>query len=70
MKKQQLEKPAAVFVKNKKSNWFQRTSRRQRKSFSVQQFFKNAAEAWTSSPLAGKSRGGTPLLPDGKDRFP
>ena len=25
-------------------------SRRQRKSFSVQQFFKNAAEVWTSSP--------------------
>jgi len=45
-----LEKPAAVFVRNKKSNWFQRTSRRQRKSFSVQQFFKNAAEVWASSP--------------------
>ena len=29
---------------------FQKTSRRQRKSFSVQQFFKNAAEAWASSP--------------------
>ena len=26
------------------------TSRRQTKSFSVQQFFKNAAEAWASSP--------------------
>ena len=25
-------------------------SRRQRKSFSVQQFFKNAAEVWASSP--------------------
>ncbi|MCI5555265.1 MAG: hypothetical protein MR378_10285, partial [Ruminococcus sp.] len=36
--------------RNKKSNWFQRTSRRQRKSFSVQQFFKNAAEVWASSP--------------------
>ena len=28
----------------------QATSRRQRKSFSVQQFFKNAAEVWASSP--------------------
>ena len=28
----------------------QNTSRRQTKSFSVQQFFKNAAEAWASSP--------------------
>ena len=26
------------------------TSRRQTKSFSVQQFFKNAAEVWASSP--------------------
>jgi len=26
------------------------TSRRQLKSFSVQQFFKNAAEVWASSP--------------------
>ena len=32
------------------------TSRRQTKSFSVQQFFKNAAEAWASSPqLRSKS---------------
>ena len=29
---------------------FPETSRRQRKSFSVQQFFKNAAEVWASSP--------------------
>ena len=29
---------------------FARTSRRQIKSFSVQQFFKNAAEVWASSP--------------------
>ena len=29
---------------------FSITSRRQTKSFSVQQFFKNAAEAWASSP--------------------
>ena len=29
---------------------FPGTSRRQRKSFSVQQFFKNAAEVWASSP--------------------
>ena len=28
----------------------QDTSRRQLKSFSVQQFFKNAAEVWASSP--------------------
>nr|DAZ56468.1 MAG TPA: hypothetical protein [Caudoviricetes sp.] len=28
----------------------QKTSRRQPKSFSVQQFFKNAAEVWASSP--------------------
>ena len=32
------------------------TSRRQLKSFSVQQFFKNAAEVWASSPhLRSKS---------------
>jgi len=32
-------------------------SRRQRKSFSVQQFFKNAAEVWASSPhLRSKSK--------------
>ena len=30
--------------------WLQATSRRQIKSFSVQQFFKNAAEVWASSP--------------------
>jgi hypothetical protein len=29
---------------------FKNASRRQIKSFSVQQFFKNAAEVWTSSP--------------------
>ena len=29
---------------------FSITSRRQLKSFSVQQFFKNAAEVWASSP--------------------
>ena len=29
---------------------FQKTSRRQRKSFLVQQFYKNAAEVWASSP--------------------
>ena len=35
---------------------FRETSRRQRKSFSVQQFFKNAAEVWASSPhLRSKS---------------
>ena len=35
---------------------FPGTSRRQRKSFSVQQFFKNAAEVWASSPhLRSKS---------------
>ena len=33
------------------------TSRRQLKSFSVQQFFKNAAEVWASSPhLRSKSK--------------
>ena len=36
---------------------FKNTSRRQLKSFSVQQFFKNAAEVWASSPhLRSKSR--------------
>ena len=36
---------------------FPGTSRRQRKSFSVQQFFKNAAEVWASSPhLRSKSK--------------
>jgi hypothetical protein len=29
---------------------FKNASRRQIKSFSVQQFFKNAAEVWASSP--------------------
>ena len=29
---------------------FQKTSRRQIKSFLVQQFYKNAAEVWASSP--------------------
>ena len=33
-----------------KQSWLQATSRRQLKSFSVQQFFKNAAEVWASSP--------------------
>ena len=33
-----------------RQSWLQTTSRRQLKSFSVQQFFKNAAEAWASSP--------------------
>ena len=32
------------------SGGFPRTSRRRIKSFSVQQFFKNAAEVWASSP--------------------
>ena len=42
---------------NKKMwSWLQDTSRRQIKSFSVQQFFKNAAEVWASSPhLRSKS---------------
>jgi len=36
---------------------FSITSRRQLKSFSVQQFFKNAAEVWASSPhLRSKSK--------------
>ena len=36
---------------------FKNTSRRQLKSFSVQQFFKNAAEVWASSPhLRSKSK--------------
>ena len=30
--------------------WLQATSRRRTKSFSVQQFFKNSAEVWASSP--------------------
>ena len=33
-----------------KQSWLQTKSRRQRKSFSMQQFFKNAAEVWASSP--------------------
>ena len=33
-----------------RQSWLQTTSRRQLKSFSVQQFFKNAAEVWASSP--------------------
>ena len=33
-----------------KQYWLQATSRRQLKNFSVQQFFKNAAEVWASSP--------------------
>ena len=37
--------------------WLQATSRRRIKSFSVQQFFKNAAEVWASSPhLRSKSK--------------
>ena len=40
-----------------KQSWLQTTSRRQLKSFSVQQFFKNAAEVWASSPhLRSKSK--------------
>ncbi|MFR4419474.1 MAG: hypothetical protein ACLT3I_06645, partial [Ruminococcus sp.] len=40
-----------------KRNRLQHTSRRQTKSFSVQQFFKNAAEVWASSPhLRSKSK--------------
>ena len=36
---------------------FKNKSRRQIKSFSVQQFFKNAAEVWASSPhLRSKSK--------------
>ena len=31
-------------------SWLQTKSRRRTKSFSVQQFFKNAAEVWASSP--------------------
>ena len=55
------------------------TSRRQTKSFSVQQFFKNAAEVWASSPRlrsklylqhAGRQKQGwNPLLPDAENRF-
>jgi len=57
----------------------QKTSRRQPKSFSVQQFFKNAAEVWASSPRlqsklylqhAGRQKQGwNPLLPDAENRF-
>ena len=37
-------------------SWLQTKSRRQLKNFSVQQFFKNAAEVWASSPhLRSKS---------------
>ena len=40
-----------------KQYWLQATSRRQLKNFSVQQFFKNAAEVWASSPhLRSKSK--------------
>ena len=40
-----------------RQSWLQTTSRRQPKSFSVQQFFKNAAEVWASSPhLRSKSK--------------
>ena len=40
-----------------RQSWLQTTSRRQLKSFSVQQFFKNAAEVWASSPhLRSKSK--------------
>ena len=48
-------------------------------SFSVQQFFKNAAEVWASSPRlrsklylqhAGRQKQGwNPLLPDAENRF-
>ena len=38
-------------------SWLQTKSRRRTKSFSVQQFFKNAAEVWASSPhLRSKSK--------------
>ena len=40
-----------------RQSWLQTTSRRQLKSFSMQQFFKNAAEVWASSPhLRSKSK--------------
>ena len=40
-----------------RQSWLQTTSHRQLKSFSVQQFFKNAAEVWASSPhLWSKSK--------------
>ena len=39
------------------AGWFSIPSHRKRKSFSVQQFFKNAAEVWASSPhLRSKSK--------------
>ena len=39
-----------------RQSWLRTTSHRQLKSFSVQQFFKNAAEVWASSPhLRSKS---------------
>ena len=39
-----------------KQSWLQTKSRRQRKSFLLQQFFKNAGEVWASSPhLRSKS---------------
>jgi len=39
-----------------KEEWLQDSSRRQNKSFLIQQFFKNAGEVWASSPhLRSKS---------------
>jgi len=55
-----MEKYAMFHVKHHikiRQSWLQTTSRRQLKSFSVQQFFKNAAEVWASSPhLRSKSK--------------
>jgi len=55
-----VEKYAMFHMKQRikiKQYWLQATSRRQLKNFSVQQFFKNAAEVWASSPhLRSKSK--------------
>ncbi|MDD6430285.1 MAG: hypothetical protein PUF96_03690 [Ruminococcus sp.] len=55
-----MEKYAMFHTKHHikiRQSWLQTTSRRQLKSFSVQQFFKNAAEVWASSPhLRSKSK--------------
>ena len=45
-----------------------RTSRRQIKSFSVQQFFKNAAEVWASSPDRCPQAAKSPCHPSGTRR--
>jgi len=37
-------------LRNNQADCVKNSSRRQLKSFSVQQFFKNAAEVWASSP--------------------